>query len=572
MLKKAILMYKWTILLYILMGVAAQFLGTAGIRVFQKLLDHIAQATGLRDGLTLLFLYGAMLIGATLLHYLLEYPHTVLSTGIAEQLKVMALGKVSGMDYTAYQNTGTGDLIKLVDNGAQAGKNILHAFYLRVLHELLPGLLFSLFFISLYHPQLMLVIGIGYLAVFLLSQLLLRKLYRIKSRLLANQEKMSALSVRGFMELAVFRLNRRYKKELELLQGTAGEIVRNSVRIRMIHEAFFALFALLVIMIKLAVLVYGARSLLAGHSSIGTLAAMIMFVDQIYSPIAIFNVLYVEYKLDLVAYRRFEETLNGPEDSNLYAGKEVDVLRGKVEFRDVSFGYEGSGVLHHVTFSIEPGCSTAIIGASGSGKSTIIKLMLGLLKKSSGQILVDGTDINRLKLDSLYRHLSYISQEAPVFDTSIRENILFDEERPDEEIYRILEQAQLKEKVLELPEGLETKVGERGMKLSGGERQRLAFGRVLAQQRNLVILDEPVSALDNKTEKSLMDTMLGTFAGKTLVIVAHRLRSIRDVDTIILLRNGTIAGIGNFDSLMECCPYFRELWKVEEPAQLSEVR
>ena len=209
MLKKAMLMYKWTIFMYILMGVAAQFLGTAGIRVFQKLLDHIAQATGLRDGVTLLLLYGAMLIGATLLHYLLEYPHTVLSTGISEQLKVMALGKVSGMDYAAYQNTGTGDLIKLIDNGAQAGKNILHSFYLRILHELLPGLLFSLFFISLYNPQLMLVIGIGYLAVFLLSQLLLRRLYRIKSKLLANQEKMSALSVRGFMELAVFRLKSR---------------------------------------------------------------------------------------------------------------------------------------------------------------------------------------------------------------------------------------------------------------------------------------------------------------------------------------------------------------------------
>ncbi len=571
MLKKAMLMYKWTIFIYILMGVTAQFLGTAGIRVFQKLLDHIAQATGLRDGFTLLFLYGAMLIGATLLHYLQEYPHTVLSTGISEQLKVMALGKVSGMDYAAYQNTGTGDLIKLIDNGAHAGKNILHSFFLRILHELLPGLLFSLFFISLYNPQLMLVIGIGYLAVFLLSQLLLGRLYRIKSKLLANQEKMSALSVRGFMELAVFRLNRRYKKELELLQATAGEIVRNSVRIRMIHEAFFALFALLVIMIKLAVLVYGARSLLAGHSSIGTLAAMIMFVDQIYSPIAIFNVLYVEYKLDAVAYRRFEETLNGPEDVNLHVGKEVDLLRGKVDFQDVSFGYEGRGVLNHVTFSIEPGCSTAIIGASGSGKSTIIKLMLGLLKKSSGHILVDGTDIDSLKLDSLYRHLSYISQEAPVFDTCIRENILFDEERPDEEIYRMLEQVQLLEKVLALPEGLETKIGEKGMKLSGGEKQRLAFARVLAQQRNLVILDEPVSALDNKTEKSLMDTILNQLAGKTLVIVTHRLRSIRHVDTIILVRNGEIAEIGSFESLMAGSPYFRELWSLEEPASSSDA-
>ncbi|MDF2937168.1 MAG: transporter ATP-binding protein [Paenibacillaceae bacterium] len=570
MLKNILLLFKWTVLLYILMGVAAQFLGTMGIRVFQELLDTIAQAHSLQKNATLILLYGSILMGATLLHYLLEFPRTVLSTGIHEQLKVTALAKVSKMDYSTYQHTGTGELLKLIDNGAQAGTGIVHSFYLRILHDLLPGLLFSLFFISRYNSQVVLIIGIGYLAVFLLSQLLLQRLYRMKSKLLASQEKMSALSVRGFMELAVFRLNRRYSKELERLQQTAGEIVRTSTRIRMIHEAFFALFAMLVNLIKLAILVYGARSLMAGHSSIGTIAAMMMFVDHIYSPIAIFNVLFVEYKLNGVAYKRFEAFLRGPEDIHLDAGKEVERLRGKIDFVDVCFRYGGHGVLHNVTFSIKPGCTTAVIGASGSGKSTIVKLMLGLLKTSSGQILVDGTDINRLKLDSLYRHLSYISQEAPVFDTTIRENIMFDEKLEDAEIYAILEQVQLKETVLCLPDGLETKVGERGMKLSGGERQRLALARVMAQQRNLVVLDEPVSALDNKTEKSLMDGILKIPPGKTVVIVAHRLRSIRNADTIIVVRNGEIAGIGNFASLIENSTYFRELWSLEETAQAAE--
>lgn len=177
--------------------------------------------------------------------------------------------------------------------------------------------------------------------------------------------------------------------------------------------------------------------------------------------------------------------------------------------------------------------------------------------------MIDGIDIDEIKLNSLYDHISYISQETPIFDTTIRENIIFDNKLPDEYVYEILENVHMKEKVLSFPNQLDTMVGERGMKLSGGERQLLAFGRIIAQQRNIVILYEPVSALDNITEKSIMDNVLQIFSNKTLIIIAHRLYAIKDVDKILLVKNGEIVDEGDFEYLSRHSFYFQELWSKE---------
>jgi len=300
-----------------------------------------------------------------------------------------------------------------------------------------------------------------------------------------------------------------------------------------------------------------------GETSIGIVIALIMFIDQVYAPLAIFNVLYVDYKLNRVTYHRFEEFLNSPEDRNLDRGRDVKTIQGNIEFKSVNFNYGTSSILSDVTFSVSQGNSIAIVGLSGSGKSTIIKLMLGLLKKKSGNILYDGIDIDEIKLNSLYEHISYISQETPIFDTTIRENIIFDNKLPDEHVYEILINVYLKEKVLSFPDQLDIMVEERGMKLSGGERQRLAFGRIIAQQRNIVILDEPVSALDNITEKSIMDNVLQMFSNKTLIIIAHRLYSIKDVDKILLVKDGKIVDEGDFEYLSRHSAYFQELWSKE---------
>ena len=545
------------------MGFMVQFFNTLGIKIFQQMLDKVVTVNSFNEVTSLIILYGALLGGSTVLNYLMEYPHTKLSSNILEKLRIMALSKVSKIDYSSYQNRGTGEVIKIIDNGALAGMNIIHAFYLRIFYELIPTIIFSLYFLSLYNMKIMMAIAAGYVVIFFLNNILLRMLYRIKSSLLEKQEKMSKYSIRGFMELVVFRLNKRYDKEIERLQQTADDIVTKNTQLRMIHESFFALFALLVNIIKVIVLVFGIQNVMNGETSIGIIIALVMFIDQVYTPLAIFNVLYVDYKLNRVTYRRFEEFLNVPEDRNLNRGRDVKTVQGNIEFKNVNFDYGTSSILSDVTFSVSQGSSIAIIGLSGSGKSTIIKLLLGLLKKKSGNILIDGVDIDEIKLNSLYDHISYISQETPIFDTTIRENIIFDNKLPDEQVYEILENVHLKEKVLSFPNQLDTMVGERGMKLSGGERQRLAFGRIIAQQRNIVILDEPVSALDNITEKSIMDNVLQMFSNKTLIIIAHRLYSIKDVDKILLVKDGEIVCEGDFEYLSGHSVYFQELWSKE---------
>lgn len=314
-------------------------------------------------------------------------------------------------------------------------------------------------------------------------------------------------------------------------------------------------------MIKVVLLIYGIKNIVTGDTSLGVVVALFLFIDKIYSPIAIFNVLFVDYRMNKVTYSRFEEFVDAPEDKNLEVGEVITELQGDIEFKGVSFEYGNVNVLNNLSFSIARGTSVAIVGLSGGGKSTLIKLIVGLLKKNKGELLLDGKDIDEIHLNSYYDHISYLSQDTPIFDATLRGNIVFDDHTlTDKELFEILEKVHLKEKVFHLPDQLDTFVGEKGVKLSGGERQRLAFARIIAQKKNVLILDEPVSALDNITEQSLMETILNEFKDRTLIIVAHRLNFIKDVDKILVVDKGSIVGEGKFDDLIEQCESFKALW------------
>lgn len=560
MLRKCLVPLKGWIALYIVLGFAIQLAGSLGIVVFQKVLDQAAGGRRFSEILVWIIVYGVLLGLTVVLNYVDEYPSAHLSNNITERLKIMALSKISRMDYSAYQNMGTGQMIKVIENGAAAGNSILFSFVLHTLHELLPAILFSLLFISYYDLSIMLVIAGGYVVIFVLTNVLLKYLYRIKESVLREQEKMSRYGVRGFMELVVFRTNKKYAQEIARLNESARQIIRQSARLQMVHEAFFALFELFITVIKVIILLYGVKEVVSGQTSVGVMVALFMFIEKIYTPIAIFNVLFVGYKLNRVTYQRLEDFLNAPEDRNLEQGNEITALKGGLEFKEVTFSYGDLPVLDRLSFSIAPGTSVALVGLSGSGKSTVIKLITGLLKKNGGKLLVDGTDIDELRLDSYYDHISYLSQDSPIFDTSIRGNMVFDQEVPDEELYAVLDKVHLKEKVLGLPEKLDTRVGERGLKLSGGERQRLAFARAILQQRKLIILDEPASALDNVTEASLMETVFAEFRGSTVIIIAHRLNFISRVDQILVMERGKLVGEGDFESLLRDNAPFRRLW------------
>lgn len=554
-LKEIIKKNRILVFIYALTGIAIAFLNNYSADYFQKIIDRFNDST-LTTGTVII--YGVVLIFLCIINYADEYPGRKLEHSIYLNLKLKALKKISRIDYEAYETMGTGKLIQRIENGASAGKGILFDFYLCLIRELVPSIIFSMLFIYRISKTIMYSILAGYVVVFIITNLLLKALYKIKERILSSEEKMNHYLVRGFMEMVVFRINKRFSREIEKAAACKKEIVDSKVKMALIHEAFFTVFALLIIFIKIGIILY---VWMTKSITIGAAAALITLVDNAYTPIAIFNVLFVQYKLDRTAFRRYTDFLDSADDKQLEQGIKIQGLKGDISLDKLSFGYGSRAIFHKLNLKIDHGENVALVGESGSGKSTLIKLLAGLLKPGSGTILVDNYNLSELCLNSYYDHISYISQESPVFDGTLRENLIFDKKVNEDQIIEVLKKVNLLELYSKLDKGLDTELGEKGITLSGGERQRLALARLWFENADIVILDEATSAMDNLTEEYIMKQVMDYLREKTVIIIAHRLNSIRNFDKIIAFREGKIIGQGSFDELMSDNTYFKELYE-----------
>ena len=540
--------------LYIAIGLAWTFLQSFGSRYFQKLIDNFTNNT---LTITNIVIYGSALIALYVLSYLQNYPDRKLEHGIELSLKTKALRKMSVIEYLSYVKIGTGTLIQRIENGAAAGSNILFGFYLRLVSELLPQMLFSIVFIFVINRTVMIAILFGYVIVFIVTNLLIKVLYKVKANILLNEEKFNHFIVRSLMEMVVFRVNRRFEHEIKKAEVASGEIVSSKVKMKLIHEAFFAIFVILVSILKIGIIAYGWRT---KSLTIGEIVALIALVDNAYMPIAIFNVCFVQYKLDLVAYTRYTDFLDAKDDIHLTRGVEVSEIKGNLAFWGIGFKYDECEIFNDFYLEIQQGKATAFVGESGSGKSTAVKLLVGLLHPHSGHIMVDGLNLSEINLNSYYERIAYLPQEPPVFDGTLRENLVFDDVVADIALIEAIRKAGLESLYSKLESGLDTALGERGVSLSGGERQQLALARLWFSNANLVIFDEATSAIDNLTEEAVMKNVMDLLVGKTVIAIAHRLDSIKTFDNIIVFQDGRIVEQGRFGELIEKRQYFCELY------------
>jgi len=550
--------------MYLATGLFNAFMSNYRADCFQKIVD------GLTDG-TITF-YGILFYGAVLLanygmNYLDEYPSSKLENEIYLDFKLLALHKIGKMDYAEYQKLGTGKLVQQIENGAEAGKGVLYDFWFCVVRSLLPTILFSLYFIWKIDRTITYGLLAGYGVVFIVTNLLLKGLYQIKEKILTNEEELNHFLVRGFMEMPVFRMKHQFPDEIRKAAGAKRIIVSSKVKMTMIHEAFFTIFALLVACLDIGILTYAWQS---SHLSVGSVVALITLTDNAYTPIAIFNVIYVQYKLNRTAWMRFTDLLELKEDLQLQSGEIFDTLSDEIRVENVSFSYEksssGGGVLDSVSMAIRKGEKVAFVGESGSGKSTLAKLLIGLLKYEEGEILFDGNPLKNFLLESLYEKVTYISQDAPVFDGTVRENLVFDRVVSDMDIDAGLAGTQLSVMLSSLDNGADTRIGERGACLSGGEKQRLALARLWFEDLEIVVLDEATSALDNVTESIVMKNVLERVEHATVIAIVHRLNFIHEFDQIYVFRDGRIVGNGTFDELLADNSYFAELYRRNDSA------
>lgn len=545
---------KLLITVYILLGVILALLNAFSASFFQKVLDAFGNKT---LSIITICIYAFVLVLICGLDYYHEYPSCKLSQSIYFDFKLKALRKMSTIDYGCYQSLGTGNLVQKIENGASAGKSILFDFYFRVSSELIPSMIFSLIFIANIDRHIMIYIAIGYVFIFVITNILLKYLYEIKAHILNNEEAFNKYLVRGLMELSVFRTNKRFEHEIGETTHISKEIVNSKTKMKMIHEAFFTIFALFIILIKVIIILISWKN---NVLSVGSVVALLTLIDKAYSPIAIFNVLFVQYKLDRSAFSRYTDLLDMPDDVRLNSGKLVDSIEGGVYFSNVCFSYEEKIIFKDLSFEIPPGSSVAFVGESGSGKSTIVKQIIGLIKPESGDIYIDRNNLLELNLNHFYKYISYTSQESPIFNGTLRENIAFDKDISDDTIIKVLERVGLTSFYSKLPKGIYTEVGERGVMLSGGERQKLALARVFFIDAKIVILDEATSALDNVTEENVMKNMMQFSKNKTIIIIAHRLNIVKNVDKIYSFKNGEIVGEGEFKELLGHNQYFKQLW------------
>ena len=556
---KEVIKNNWKmIVFYVLIGVVINFLDLYAVTYYQKILDAFQFGE-----LTLLplIVYGLLLVISTILGYVENYPEQQTINGLYLDFKLQALRKMKTIDYLEYQKFGTGRLIQKIEDGAMASRDVMIDFWLKILRWLLPTILFSLVFIFNVKKELVLFVLVGYVIVILVSNVILKKLYVLKEKILFNQEFLNKHLVRGLMELVVFRTNKKYDTEIKITKEGIKNIVDGKTKIKLVHEIFFSLFALIVNVLKVIILAY---AVMEGDLTVGAVVTIISLLGKAYEPIAIFNVEYVDYKLNKITVNKYLEFLNVKDDDALENGKVIKKVDGRIELKNVSFGYEDNQVINDLSLVIESGTSIALVGESGSGKSTIIKLLMGLIKPDDGKVLVDGIDLKKVSLNSYYDHVSYVSQEVPIFDGTLRENLVFDKNVSDDEIIEVLKLVSLEQFYSKLQNGLDTELGERGIKLSGGEKQRVALARLFFEDTKIIILDEATSALDNITEKKVMNSIFEKLSNRTVIMIAHRLDSIKNVEEVLVLKDGEIVERGLYDELLQKDGYFTKLYKAKK--------
>src|SRR5258708_34561984 len=242
-------------------------------------------------------------------------------------------------------------------------------------------------------------------------------------------------------------------------------------------------------------------------------------------------------------------------------------MRGEIVFEHVTFSYEGTPVLKDISFRAEPGSTIAIVGQTGSGKSTLTKLINRIYDVDSGRILVDGVDVRDWKLDTLRSHISSIEQDIFLFSRSLAENVAYGlgKKANREAIEQAARDAQAHQFIMEFKEGYETEIGERGVTLSGGQRQRIAIARALLTDPRILILDDSTSAIDSATEDEIQRAIHRVLEGRTTLLITHRLSQIRWADKVLVLRQGELIDQGTHDELLGRCETYRRIFTYYEP-------
>jgi len=315
------------------------------------------------------------------------------------------------------------------------------------------------------------------------------------------------------------------------------------------------------------ILIAGGLFLYSGRISFGDYSTFIVSVNLFISPVTTLISFMEQFQNGVSGFKRFVEIMDEKPETNAPDAEELTDVQGNIEFRNVTYSYDTTKeVLHNIDLYIEKGKKVALVGPSGGGKTTICHLLPNFynVDDENGSIFIDGKDIRKLTLESVRRNIGIVQQDVFLFVGTIKENILYGRpDATDEEIHEAARRANIHDYIMTLEKGYDTEIGERGVKLSGGQKQRLSIARVFLKDPAILILDEATSALDNTTEVLIQQSLDELCKGRTTLVVAHRLSTIRTADEIAVVMNGRITERGTHDELVNSNGTYKQLYSLQ---------
>lgn len=391
------------------------------------------------------------------------------------------------------------------------------------------------------------------------------------------QQKLSALNTvlqENLAGIKVIKAFTREKQQQDKFKARADDTMDQAIKLSRLFTFMFPLVFMIANLGQASILYFGGNAIIAGTLSLGAWQEFSMYLMYLFMPIMMMGMIITQYGQASASADRIFEILDAKNDITDKPGAEkLPAVKGHVKFEDVTFRYFGGGepVLSEVTFEATPGETIALLGATGSGKTTIINLLPRFYDPSEGKITIDGHDLRDVTLESLRSQIGIVLQETTLFSGTIRENIAFG--KPDatqHEIEAAATAAQAHDFIMSFPEGYDTHVGERGQTLSGGQKQRVAIARALLLNPRILILDDSTSSVDLNTEAAIQKALDVLMQGRTSFVIAQRISTVINADKIIVLENGKVVAIGKHADLLEDDPIYAEIYNSQILAHETE--
>ena len=498
-------------------------------------------------GLTLLLLYFVRM----LLNFFIQYEGHIMGVRMQAQMRSDLFNHLQRLPFTFYDTHETGKIMSRLTNDLMDISELAHHGPENVI---ICGISVIISFVYLSTINLWLSLIVFACVPFLIIVSLLT---RAKMRDAFQRSRKSIAAINASLESSIsgIRVTKAFtnaEKEREKFEVGNEQFKQASRDAYKAMGIFHSSTTFITDVFNVVIVIAGGLFMYAGKIDFGDYSAFIVSVNLFLNPINTLIRFMEQFQSGVAGFERFVEIMDMEPELDRADARPVDRLRGEIEFRNVSYGYEKDrDVLKDISMKVDSGKTFALVGSSGGGKTTVCHLIPHFYNVEKGEILLDGQDIRSITLESLRRNIGIVQQDVYLFNASIRDNILYGRlDATDEEVYLAAKRANIHDYIMSLDEGYDTVIGERGVRLSGGQKQRLCIARVFLKNPPILILDEATSALDNTTEIMIQQALDELCEGRTTLVVAHRLSTVKNADEIAVIDEGKIVEQGNHDELI----------------------